>query len=57
MTEHVPGARSVTMVPLTVQTDTVVEANVTARPELAVAVRATWPAFRVADTKGAKVIV
>jgi hypothetical protein len=38
--EHVPTATSVTVTPETVQTDAVFEANVTARPELAVALSA-----------------
>jgi hypothetical protein len=35
--EHVPAARIVTVLPETVQTEGVVEAKVTANPELAVA--------------------
>ena len=39
--EHVPTATMVTMFPATVQTAWVVEANVTVRPDVAVAVTAT----------------
>ena len=41
--EQVPAETRVTGVPLTVQTGVVVEAKLTARPELAVAVSVTGP--------------
>ena len=42
---HVPAVTSVTVVPLTVQTGVVVEAKLTVRPELAVALTVTVPAL------------
>jgi len=40
---HVPAPVSAAVAPETVQTDGVVEAKLTANPELADAIRATWP--------------
>ena len=41
---HVPAETKVAVVPETVQTDVVVDAKLTVRPELAVALRLTDPA-------------
>jgi hypothetical protein len=39
VTEHVPGAAIITVLPATVQTEGVVEAKLTGNPEVAVALR------------------
>jgi phage tail protein X len=54
---HIPAARGVTVDPLTVQTEGVVEAKLTANPELAVALKANEDAGSVTELKAPKVIV
>ena len=55
--EQFPGATRVTVEPDTVQTDVVVEANATARPELAVAVSVNAGALKARPAGALKLIV
>ena len=55
--EHVPMATSVTVTPETVQTEGLLEASVTARPELAVAVRVGGVELSVTAPNAPNVIV
>ena len=57
MIEHNPVATSVTVLPLTVQTLDVDAANVTPRPEVAVAATVRGDALRVTSGKAANVMV
>jgi len=54
--EQAPGATIVTVLPATVQTDVVVEAKLTARPELAVAAIGNGPVPKPALLKDPKVM-
>ena len=54
--EHVPAETMATVLPATVQTGVVVEAKLTAKPELAVALTCTGGELRVTLGRGPKLM-